>query len=462
MIDLDELVNLETGVQSKRIFWDQEIYALELERVFSRAWLFLTHEAAIPNPGDFMTTTMAEDPVIVSRGDDGVIRAFINSCTHRGNQLCHADTGNSRSFTCNYHGWVFGNDGSLVQVPYETEGYHDNINRGEWGLQPVARVESYNGFVFGCFDASAPPLREFLGEMAWYMDSFTDSAGGAELIGPPMKSILRCNWKVPTENFIGDVYHIGWTHSAALTLLGGPLAGLAGNAVVPGMPGMDELGMQITTRHGHGFCALWELGPAVHRHNDAYYQFLQEQAPAVEQKLGTWRSRFHRAHWNSSIFPNCSFLYGTNTWKVWHPRGPNEIEVWTWTLVQKEMPEALKKQVVKQAIQTFGTAGTLESDDGENMETCTHTNRGRNARRGRMYVGMGLGNEAPHPELPGVIGYGVLGETSYRGFYRFWKEMMAAASWDEIRANDATWTERFTRHGQEFWEEKMVAGGAAV
>ena len=454
MLELNKLVDLDSGVQSKRIFWDSEIYEMELDRIFSRSWLFLTHEAAIPEVGDFMTTTMGEDPVIVSRGASGAVHAFVNSCTHRGNKLCHADSGNAKSFTCNYHGWVFGMDGALVQVPFEQEGYRANMNQENWGLPRVAQVESYNGFVFGCFDENAPPLRDFLGEMAWYMDCFTDTAGGAELIGPPMKSILRCNWKVPTENFIGDVYHIGWTHSAALSMIGGPLAGLVGNSPILDGPGMDELGLQVTTRHGHGFCPLWEVASAVHRDADEYTRFQAEQSPKVAAKLGEWRSRFYRAHWNASIFPNCSFLYGTNTWKVWHPRGPHEIEVWTWTLVQKDMSEALKREIVKQAIQTFGTAGTLESDDGENMESCTHTNRGRNTRRGRMNVGMGLGKEAPHPELPGVIGDQALGETSYRGFYRFWREMMNAEDWDEVRANNETWMAELTEHSVDYWDEK--------
>lgn len=460
MIDVAELVDLDRGVQSKRIFWDREIYELELERIFSRCWLFLTHEAAIPAVGDFMTTTMGEDPVIVARGADGRISALVNSCSHRGNQVCHADTGNTRSFTCNYHGWVFGLDGSLLQVPFEQEGYHRNIDRSQWGLPKVPRVESYNGFVFGCFDPKVPPLRDFLGEMAWYMDAFAVAGGGAELIGPPMKSILRCNWKVPTENFIGDVYHVGWTHGAALKLIGGPLAGLVGNASLPDGPTMDDMGAQITTRHGHGFCALWELAPTVHRGTDDYFRFLSEHSPEVARELGEWRGRFYRAHWNASLFPNCSFLYGTNTWKVWHPRGPNEIEVWTWTLVHKAMPAELKQHIVKQAIQTFGTAGTLESDDGENMETCTHMNRGRNVRRGRMNVSMGLGNEAPHPELPGVIGRGVLGETSYRGFYRFWRELMGCESWAQIHSNDSRWQSELTRHGPEFWDSVATEAAA--
>lgn len=437
-LNVNELVDVRGGVQRKRVFWDQDIYETELERVFGRCWLFLTHENQIPNYGDFVTAMMGEDKVIVVRQRDGGIKAFLNSCTHRGNQVCHADSGNAKAFTCNYHGWSFGPDGTLAALPLENSAYYGKLDKSAWGLRAVARVESYRGFVFGCFDPQAPALADYLGEMAWYLDTWMDGTGGAELIGPPMKSILRCNWKVPSENFIGDGYHVGWTHAAAIKVLGGPLSALAGNAEIP----FDDAGLQVTTRHGHGFGVIWDGVGLIHD-NPAYRDYAYGKVPEVREKLGEWRARLYTGHWNAGIFPNLSYLYGTNTFKVWNPRGPNEIEVWTWTLVEKSMPDALKREVVKQAIHTFGTAGTLESDDGENMETCTWSNRGPQTRKGVMNAQMGAGNDVPHPELPGIVGKNFIGETSYRGFYRFWAELMGAQSWDEVRRGDATWQDSF-------------------
>ncbi|HZP26969.1 MAG TPA: Rieske 2Fe-2S domain-containing protein, partial [Dehalococcoidia bacterium] len=98
-----DLVDIENTRVSRRIFIEQEIYEQELERIFARCWLFLAHECMIPNPGDFYTTTMGEDPVIVVRDSSGNINAFINSCRHRGMKVCRADVGNAASFTCAYH-----------------------------------------------------------------------------------------------------------------------------------------------------------------------------------------------------------------------------------------------------------------------------------------------------------------------------------------------------------------------
>src|SRR5438128_1344740 len=110
-MDLTRLVDTQDASQQKTIFADEEIYRLEMERVFGRCWLFLAHESQIPNPGDFFSTYMGEDAVIVVRGQDGKVRAFLNTCSHRGNKVTFAESGNTKTFTCNYHGWCYATDG---------------------------------------------------------------------------------------------------------------------------------------------------------------------------------------------------------------------------------------------------------------------------------------------------------------------------------------------------------------
>ena len=159
---------------------------------------------------------MGEDPVLVMRDNEGRVRAFLNICGHRGNRLCRADAGNAATFTCAYHGWTYRNDGRLVGVPYLKEAYHGELQRERWGLIRVAQLDNYKGLLFATFDPEAPALREYLGEMTWYLDAFFDRReGGIEVVGAH-KWVMPCNWKFPAENFGGDLYHVQWSHLSAL------------------------------------------------------------------------------------------------------------------------------------------------------------------------------------------------------------------------------------------------------
>ena len=136
--DPNRLVDTERGLLDRRIFIEPEIYEEEQRRIFARCWLFLCHDIQIPHPGDFVATYMGEDPVLVVRDTGGMVGAFLNVCRHRGNRLCRADSGNAASFTCAYHGWTYGNNGSLTGVPHLRDAYHGRLDRDRWGLMPVA------------------------------------------------------------------------------------------------------------------------------------------------------------------------------------------------------------------------------------------------------------------------------------------------------------------------------------
>jgi len=437
--DIDQVLDSRNARQQRKIYWDEDIYAAEQEHIFARCWLFLTHESLIPEPGDFATARMGEDEVIVVRQNDGSIGAFLNACTHRGNVVCKADRGNAKTFTCSYHGWAFGIDGALEQPPLENLAYQGKLDLDAMALHKVAQVDSYKGLVFGTFDASAPPLEEYLGDIKDYIDCYLDPLpGGTECIAGPMKYRLPCNWKYPAENFICDSYHVGWTHVAGIQILGK-------EPNVGNMSGNDESsqnsvassqgGFEASTRFGHGCVVLSDgmSGGALHDNPDIGWNFIQQNRPLVADRLSELRSQFFGSHCNLTVFPNFSTLPGdVYTWRVWNPVGPREIEVTIWTIVPKAYPDELKEEICHVQAKTFGPAGFFEGDDSEPLEEATRGNRGFVTRQQWLYNGMGEGLAGPHPELPGVVQEGVMSEVASRGFYAAWADHMRDLPWNEV------------------------------
>ncbi len=171
-------------------YTDPAFYDLERERVFGRCWLFVGHESEWPDPGCYRVTARSGSPIVVVRGDDGVLRAFYNSCRHRGAPVTRDECGTARRLTCQYHSWSYGVDGSLKAVP-DARSFVD-LDTATLGLVPV-RCETWDGWVFVSEDPDAPSLVEFLGPIADQM---------AEIDGPSMRAVgtqvhvLDCNWKL--------------------------------------------------------------------------------------------------------------------------------------------------------------------------------------------------------------------------------------------------------------------------
>ncbi|WP_333825454.1 aromatic ring-hydroxylating oxygenase subunit alpha [Pinisolibacter sp.] len=418
-------MNLEEGWVSRDVFFDPAIYEAEMRQIFARVWLFVAHESQVPKPGDFVTTYMGEDGVIVARQKDMSVNVFLNSCPHRGNKVCHADGGNARRFVCNYHGWAFDTAGKLMGMNEERCYDPGDIDKSEWGMKSVAKVATFKGLIFATFDPTAPSLEDYLGDYRWYLDCMLDSDdGGSELIGGTMKFVIPMNWKMAAENFIGDAYHAAWSHDSGAKAMTGGMA----------FPELDLHNTFHASANGHGhefgmdgFGDIMLLGrPKVTEY------FMQVLKPRIEARLGKLRSTIFGSIASATVFPNVSYLPGISTFRTWLPKGPDKTEVRTWTIVNRNMPDEIKDELTKGVMQTFGPSGTFEMDDGENWENSCSTNKGFVTRQGRLHYRCGISRKDDHPELPGIIYRGQFGDSNQRAFHRRWLDLMTAESWNDV------------------------------
>jgi 3-phenylpropionate/trans-cinnamate dioxygenase alpha subunit len=439
-VDVSKLVDAEHGLINPTIYHDQAIYDAELEFIYGRCWLFLAHESMIPKAGDFIQTYMGEDPVLVVRQRDGSIKSFLNQCRHRGMRICRADLGNNKVFTCTYHGWAYNTAGELVSVPHEEDGYHNEIDKSKWGPAPV-RVTNYKGFVFGTWDESAPEFVDYMGEMLWYFDAFADRwEGGAEVIQGSHKWLIDCNWKFAAEQFASDSYHAEISHASAYMAYVAPGEGMTLDQLVESR---KKSGYQFTAPQGHGTGFRTSVQPK--RVGPVVQAWESQELPKVVDRLGEARALYMPGH--ATVFPSLAYL-SNGTFRVWHPRGPGQIEVWAWGLVQKDAPEEVKNERRIEILRTFSPGGLFEQDDGENWNEIQKVLRGWRARQHPLNVQMGLGHaQFDANGFPGRTAY-VFAEEAARSFYKRWAEHVTGTGWDRLAEIDAAYRSAHTMEDQ--------------
>ncbi|MFD0772785.1 Rieske 2Fe-2S domain-containing protein [Streptomonospora algeriensis] len=406
-----------------RVFNDREIFDIEQQRVFSRAWCFLAHESEIPNRGDYVTRYIANNNLIVARDESGSIHASLNMCRHRGNMMCKSEMGNASHFRCSYHGWVYKNSGELVGVPYMKEGYEGRLDKRDWGLVKV-RTQTYAGLVFGTIDPDAPPLEEYLGDFRFYLDLYLkQGVSGSEVHGPPDHWVTETDWKIAAENFAGDGYHTPVAHQFGFNLgyfaSSGSTHSQGWAASIPGK------GHGIGLGHTPGF--------------PPFAGFPEELAEEMRRSLSPEQvevfSRTRTAV--GTVFPNLSFLMqpfsivpgqaGVRfvTMRLYHPIGPGRTEMYSWCLVPKDASEEYKQEAYRAYTLAFAQAGTFEQDDLENWARVTRSAGSTMAEDIEFPYVMGM-DSVRDPDFPGP-GHVVkpyVNDSNFRNLWSRWSDYM--------------------------------------
>ncbi len=354
---------------NRRAFTDPHVLELERERVFNQCWIYTGHESEIPNPGDFRARRVAGRPVILVRGTDGQVRVLLNTCTHRGAQVCRERTGNARTFQCPYHAWTYNNQGELVGVPGD-EAYSEAFDRRELGLVSVPRMESYRGFVFVSFSPAVEGLVAYLAGAREYLDLVCDqSEKGMEIISGTQLYSMRANWKLLVENSI-DGYHGLPTHKRYF------LEFLPDTGVE--VQGIRIVGTAKSLGNGHAVIENPELpfGRPVADWIPAWGEAKKTELEEIHKKLvnrfGVERAyKIAKVSRNLLIFPNLIINdIMSVTVRTFFPLAPDYMEITAWALAPQEESAENRALRLDNFLTFLGPGGFATPDDVDMLESC--------------------------------------------------------------------------------------------
>ena len=192
-----------------RVYTDPQVYGREVERIFDRTWLFACHESEVRNAGDYFTTTLFGSPLVIVRGKDDVVRAFYNTCRHRGSQVVGDGCGHAASFRCPYHFWVFSTEGELIGIPGE-EAYDGSGFRRETTRSSACAARWSSGWCSSASTRRSNRCATWLGPEIVRALS-TPLADARFRVIKYYAYELPVNWKVFAEN-ARDGYHVPFVH----------------------------------------------------------------------------------------------------------------------------------------------------------------------------------------------------------------------------------------------------------
>jgi len=387
----------------RAVYTDPAIFELEMERLFARAWLLVGHESQLPGPGDYFTTRMGREPVIVARHTDGTIHVLVNRCAHRGARVCDAARGTARLLVCPYHGWSYATDGRLASVPFP-EGY-DGLPAS--GLGRVPRLASYRGFLFASLAADGPSVDQFLGPLRTSFDDFVERApaGEVEVGGGVFKHVYRGNWKLVWEN-LNDGVHPAFVHASSIWAareqppVNGGYAEIAIRQMLQnGAPPevWEHTGLWVTP-YGHSYMGDYHddsrLVPGMNHPAFAEYR------AALARRLGDeGASRvLGELRWNSIVYPSCSFMSQFRQLRILQPLAVDRTAVHAYSFRLKGAPEQMFRDTIAFANVVNGTGSPVLTDDLEIYERAQQAL----ATASTEWISIGRGRAGDVPDREGM------------------------------------------------------------
>ncbi len=421
-IDYSELIK-EDQVHA-RVYYDDAIFRDEMDRIFSRNWVYVGHESEVAEPGEFAGRWMGLQPVILVRDRNRRLHLLLNRCRHRSNTVCQLERGNAAGgFRCAYHGWTYAASGELIGMPYPVGYAPGDFRKEDYGLIEVA-LDSYRGFLFGHLNPDGRTLREHLGAATRLLDQALYLAPDGELVlrSGILKHKYRANWKMTMENVL-DAYHPPILHQSAFHLDSGKsfnwdsIYGPGGNARTRDLgDGHGQIDFTAQNRKSGGFFFQGLRGDVPVEAQRAYVEGLERRLgkERAAQVLGDSDPHF-------SVFPNFNYLPPGQV-RLIRPVSVDETHIYYFPALLKGAPDEINRERVRRNGYMHGPAGLVAPDDIDVYE------RNQDALRARKdeWLLLRRGIRTEQREADGSRVGMAFEETTQRGIWRHYRSLMAS------------------------------------
>ena len=408
---------VQDAVVDPSLYTDPQIFDAEMDRIFSQTWIWVAHVSELPKPGDFRSTFVGRNPVIVVRDRQDNIHVLENRCRHRGATVCEKTKGNATGFTCPYHSWSYGLDGKLRGLPY-ADGYEEVIEKSDLPLKSL-KVGVYGGMIFASYNQDIEPLEDFLGNARHWIDLFMKQGAGFPIkTQGEHKFSFKGNWKIQLENTT-DGYHFPVVHKTFLQSVDAETSAMLSFMT-------DE--ESITRSLGNGHSVMVMVPEHVDLDIDDGTEVLQERFAHVtaalsndyppEQVRRIVRS-LHGAGFNLNLFPNVAM--SMSFFRVLRPVAVDETEIRHVALGMDGGPEIANRERLRIHEHFQGPFGFGSPDDAEAWERVQAGSRA--GRDVPILVNRGLNREWQDQNGDKVSHS--TDETGMREAYAMWKRMMS-------------------------------------
>ncbi len=412
------------------LYINQELFELEMRQLWRNTWVYVGHDSQVPSTGDYYTTQLGLEPVIMIRDEDGLVQVLMNRCAHKGTRLLSAQSGScGGAIRCPYHGWTYRLDGSIRAIPMR-RGYDQTAmmeSEAGRGLVRLRQVHNHRGFVFACLADDGMGFHDYFGASLSSIDNMVDRApeGRLEVAGGVLRYMHHCNWKMFVEN-LNDAMHPMVAHEssagtardvwASLNMPEDAPKPMVVEQFLPFVSNyqfFDDMGVKVYD-NGHSYSGV---NFSIHSKYSSVGPYEQRMIEVYGEKRA--REILGEVRHNTVYYPSLTIKGAIQSIRVVRPLAADKTLIESWTLRLVGAPEALLQRTVTYNRLINAPTSIVGHDDLH----CYRSIQEGLAAGGNDWVSLHRNYDPAEGES--VIGVcGGLSEVSMRGQFRAWMKFM--------------------------------------